>query len=224
MKKETKLKIKIAEAATGRYIENRRFTIQSLANELEMTPKQIFDLFPNRSSILRYFYDSRIVIYREQLNSIKEYSSFTLSEKLNNFFLSLLDQFSEYREFVLLTYRDMVGSPIRSSKFEKLFKEEIREIFNADEQIAASAKILQNRIIYHSIYLQFHGLILFWKNDESHLYENSMALVDKWCALQQEVFYSKIVDKGFDLGKFLYYNSPFNFTTSCALTAKRSEA
>ncbi len=224
MKKETKLKIKIAEAATGRYIENRRFTIQSLAKELEITPKQIFDLFPNRSSILRYFYESRIVIYREQLSSIKEYSTFTLSEKLNNIFLSLLDQFSEHREFVLLTYREMAGSPVRSSTFEKLFKEAIREIFQSDEQIATSAKILQNRFLYHAIYLQFHGLILFWKNDESHLYENSMALVDKWCALQEEIFYSKIVDKGFDLGKFLYYNSPINFTTSCALTAKRSEA
>ena len=224
MKKETKLRIKIAETATVRYIDNRRFTIQSLADELEITSKEIFDLFPNRSSILRYYYESRILLYRDQIKSIKEYSSFTLSEKLNTLFLSLLDQFSEQREYVLITYKQMNSSPVKKSAFEEHFKKALRDIFNSDDRIATSAKFFKNRLLYNAIYLQFHGLILFWKNDESHIYENSMALVDKWCALQEEIFYSRVIDKGFDLGKFLYYNSPLNNMSGCSLTCKKEDS
>lgn len=214
MNKQTNKKIKISEAAAKRYIENHRFTIQSLAEELEMKPVEIFELFPNRKSILLFFYQSRILIYKEQTKSIEKYSDFSLSEKLSNLFLTLLDQFLEYREFVLETYHSFISKSPLTTSFEKDFKNELRAIFTSDHQLSGSASFFVNRLLYKTIYCHFHALILFWSNDESEKYEQSFALVDKWCSLIEELFYNKILDKGFDFGKFLFYNSPFKETFS----------
>lgn len=209
MNKQTNKKIKISETATRRYIENRRFTIQSLAEELEMKPVEIFELFPNRKSILLFFYESRLLIYKEQTKSIDNYSDFSLAEKLSNFFLTLLDQFLEHREFVLETYHSFISKKPRRTAFEKEFKNEIQTIFKSDRKLSGSASFFVNSLLYKTIYCHFNALMLFWANDGSDKYEQSFALVDKWCSLIEELFYNKILDKGFDFGKFLFYNSPF---------------
>ena len=209
MDKQTKRKSKIAEAAAKRYVENPRFSIQSLGKELDMETAEIFELFPNRKSILLYFYESRLLAYQEQKKSIDIYEEFTLSEKLSNLFLTILDQFLEYREFVLDTYGKFVARNPVCTPFEKEFKSELQNIFESDNHIAGSARFFTNSLLYATIFYHFHALILFWSRDESDRYEQSFALVDKWCSLIEEVFYSKIVDKGLDFGKFLFYNSPF---------------
>ncbi len=214
MDKQTKKKVKIAEAAAKRYIENRRFTIQSLAEKVDIKSKEIFELFPNRKSILLYFYKSRLIVYADQKKSIDGYSDFSLSEKLSNLFLSMLDQFLEYREFVLNSYNRFITSSPSCTSFEKLFKEELKAVFESDENLSVSSRFFVNRFLYATIYYHFHALILFWSRDDSETYEQSYALVDKWCSLVEELFYSRIVDKGFDLGKFLFYNSPFKHALS----------
>lgn len=195
--------------AARKYIENPRFTIQSLAKELEMESAEIFELFPNRKSILLFFYESRILIYKEQTKSIDQYMDFSLSEKLSNFFLTLLDQFLEYREFVLETYHSFISKSTLTTSFEEKFKSELKSIFTSDSNLSGSASFFVNRLLYKTIYYHFHALIVFWSNDESEKYEQSFALIDKWCSLIEELFYNKILDKGFDFGKFLFYNSPF---------------
>lgn len=214
MDKQSKRKIKISETATRKYIQNSRFTIQSLADELDMKPKEIFELFPNRKSILLFFYESRILLYQEQSESIDNYSDFSLSEKLSSLFLTLLDEFMDHREFVLETYGKFVSKNPLKTDFEKRFKNELKTIFKSDRQLSVSASFFVNRLLYGTIYCHFHALILFWMNDESDKYEKSFALVDKWCSLIQELFYNKILDKGFDFGKFLFYNSPFKHAFS----------
>jgi hypothetical protein len=210
MDKETRLKIKISEAATKRYLSNNRFTIQSLADSLDMSSKDIFDLFPNRRSILDFYYKSRLILYRDSLENLEDYGEFTLSEKLNHLFLTLLDSFEAHREFTLTTYKERVVWDKRRNAFRKLFKDEVKEIFKQDPQISRSSFIIQNELLWKSILIQFHGLIAFWSNDSSRMRENSMALADKWSSFIEEIFYTRIIDKGFDLGKFLWMNSSLN--------------
>jgi hypothetical protein len=115
----------------------------------------------------------------------------------------------EHREFVLETYNKFVSRNPLKTDFENKFKDELKTIFESDKQLSGSASIFVNRFLYGTIYCHFHALILFWSNDESDKYEQSYALVDKWCSLIEELFYNKILDKSFDFGKFLFYNSPF---------------
>jgi len=208
MDKQTELKITIAELAAEKYVTNPRFTIRSIADELKLSPEDIFELFPNRSSILRFFYESRLVVYRNQTESIDNYSDFTLSEKLSNLFLSILDQFSENRLFVLKTYPAGFCSNNFKGSFDDHLKEEIRDIFQSDSRISWTAGFLKKPLLYSALVKHFEGFVLFWKNDESSMNQQTMALIDKWSSLVQELFYSKVADQAFDLGKFLLYVSP----------------
>jgi len=223
MDKETEKRINIAEAATKRFVDNPRFTIQSLAKEIDMNSSDIFELFPNRSSILRYYYTSRILRFRNETASFEDYSSYSLGEKLSALHLSIADQFQEQREFVLQTFNRNKYSCFRSSEFEKEYKLELRNIFETDPQIPSTAAPFINRFLYQSLYCQFIGLIGFWKRDESRNYENTMALVDKWSALIQEVFYSRIAEKGFDLAKFLFYQSSLSECMSPSSSTHKGE-
>jgi AcrR family transcriptional regulator len=208
MDKETRKKIEIAEKATERYLKNRRFTIQSLAEEAGVTSKDVFEFFPNRRSILQFYYESRILLYQEQKNSIDSYSDFSLREKLSNLFLTMLDLFDEQREFVLETYKEFVVTNPMDKRFENSFRDDVKHIFQSDNQVSFSSRFLLNQITYAIFYYHFHALILFWSKDASRGREQTYALVDKWCSFVEEFFYSKIADKGFDLAKFLFYHSP----------------
>lgn len=208
MDKETRKKIEIAEKATERYLKNRRFTIQSLAEEVNVTSKDIFEFFPNRRSILQFYYESRILLYQEQKSSIDSYGDFSLQEKLSNLFLTMLDLFNEQREFVLETYKEFVVTKPMDKQFENSFREEIKHIFQSDNHVSISSRILLNQITYAIFFYHFHALILFWSKDTSRAREQTYALVDKWCSFVEEFFYSKIADKGFDLAKFVFYHSP----------------
>ncbi|MCC5915573.1 MAG: hypothetical protein JJU46_14455 [Balneolaceae bacterium] len=211
MKEEIKKRIQIAEAAADRYVHNQRFTIRSLADELEISSDEIFELFPNRRSILRYFYESRLILWKEQTQSIKGYETFSLGEKLSNLFLTLLDLLNDRREFVLMSYKEFVLCSGRRDRFKQNLKEELRTIFASDKEIPTTASpFVRTGLTYDLITLQFHLLVRFWSEDDSHLNENSMALVDKWSTFTEEVFYSKVAEKGLDLAKFLYYQSPLN--------------
>jgi len=202
------LKIRIAERAASHYTENTRFSLNSLAKELDLAPSELFRLFPNRSSILDYYYDSRFEIYKDEISAIENYDTYSLSEKLSTFILSLLDQFMEQREFVLMTYKKRVLAPLSTTRFKTLFRQEMETIFSSDPNRCSASTLMLNSLFYNALFQTFNGILWFWSHDRSDQYENSMALVDKWSVFTQEVFYTKAAEKGFDLGKFILLNSP----------------
>lgn len=208
MKKETKLKIRIAEAAAKRYVVNRRFTIQSLGDEMDLSTDDIYKRFASRRSMLEYYYVSRLILLDESKQAMDGYKDYTLSEKLSHLVLTLLDSFDEQRKFVKMTYKEYIVLNKYDTHFKKKLTEELKAIFTEDERISTTASILNNRLLYRGILLQFYGIISYWTRDTSRNCENSMALTDKWSALIEEVFYTKIIDKSADLGKFLWMHSP----------------
>lgn len=210
MDNELSLKIRISEAGARRYVENPRFTIQSLAKNLDIDSKEIFDLFPNRTEILNYFYESRILLYKDQTQNIKNYSDYSLSEKLSLLYLTILDLFQDHRKFVLLTYKKKVQCSMTSPTFESHFKKELKQIFQSDQNLSSGSSLLINSAFYYSLFQTFNGFLYFWSCDSSSHCENSSALIDKWASFVQEIFYTKIADKGLDLGKFLFYHSPLS--------------
>lgn len=207
MKNNIPLKTKVAECGARRYVENRRFTNRSLAAKLNIDETEISKHFSSRSSILRYFYESRILIHQEQTNQIDDYATFSLGEKLSNLFLTLFDLFDEHREFVQLTY-DELAIIHPDSCFKKLFLKEIEQIFSSDTRIADSSGFFVNQRTYLFMFYSFNTILKSCFSDDTKNLEHCMALTDKLCSFIEELFYTQVLDKGFDLGKFLIYNSP----------------
>ncbi|TVR17370.1 MAG: hypothetical protein EA391_05040 [Balneolaceae bacterium] len=203
------LKRKISEAAAMRAAVNRFFSISSLAAKAGVKESEIDELFKTRNEILEYYYESRISAYREQREMIDDYSQFTLSEKLSNLFLMLIELLSEDKQFVEKTYSQLVvNKTFCRSGFRHELIAELNQIFSDDEKVSTTCRPFLNKYSYNFIFTQFHGLVWFWLSDKSPHQENTLALIDKWSALIEEICYSKITDKSFDLLKFLAYNSP----------------
>lgn len=208
MNKKTEKKIQIAEAAAERYLENNKFSIKSLAAKIDIPASEVYDLFPNRRSIFEFYYEGAFIKYSEITSGIDGYKSFTLSEKLSNLALTLLDIFQQDREFVTKTYKSTIACSKRKTAFESQIKDEIRQIFKDDTKQSKVSSILHRDYANTIILYHFHGLMRFWTCDESEGYQKTMELVDKWTSLAEEIVYSSILDKGFELAKFAIYNSP----------------
>jgi len=202
------LKIELTEAAVDLYIEDK-FTIPNLASKTGKTASEIYSLFPNKNAILKFYYPSLIVRYQAMISEIDDFDSYSISEKLSNFAFTLFDMMDERREFVEDTFDKYVWTCSSKSEFQKLIKSLFKDFFTSDGKIATSAGFFMGGLFYSSLKIQFLSLIKFWLDDNSEGRERTFALTDKITGFIEELIYSKIVDKGFDLAK--YSMSAFGF-------------
>lgn len=218
MNKITEEKIRISKSGALLYLKNPRFTMSALAEASDIETDRIYDYFPNRRDVLDFFYEGLILEYKESVQSIDKYAEFTLSEKLSNLALTLIDLMDPYREFVRQTYKDRVMCSGRKTAFEKLFRQQLKVIYESDMKQSRLSAALNRAPLYMTGTYNFHLLIQFWLWDKSAANQKTMELVDKWTAFVEELHYSSILDRGFDVAKFIFYNSPFSNTTKDTTT------
>lgn len=202
-------KIELTEAALDLYIEDK-FSIPNLTNKTGKTASEIYTLFPNKNAILKFYYPSLVIRYEAMVGEIEDFDSYSISEKLSNFAFTLFDMMEERREFVEDTFEKYEWKCTSRSEFQQKIKSLFKDFFTSDGNIATSAGIFIGDLFYASLKTQFMFLIKFWLEDESEGRERTFALTDKITGFVEELVYSKIVDKGFDLAK--YSLSAFGFS------------
>jgi hypothetical protein len=194
-------KIEISEAAIDLYIEDK-FSIPNLTKKTEKSASEIYSLFPNKKSILKFYYASLVIRYRAMLSEIDDFDSYSISEKLSNFAFTLFDMMNDRRKFVEDTFEKYEWNCISKSEFQQEIKSLFKDFFTSDGNIATSAGFFMGDWFYASLKTQYLFLIKFWLQDNSDGYERTFALTDKITGFIEELVYSKIVDKGFDLAKY----------------------
>jgi len=202
-------KIELTEAAIDLYIKDS-FSIPNLTKKSGKTASEIYTLFPNKKSILKFYYPSLVIRYRAMISEIDGFESYSISEKLSNFAFTLFDMMDERREFVDDTFMKYEWNCTSKSEFQQEIKDLFKEFFTTDGNIATSAGFFLGYWFYASLKTQYLFLIKFWMEDDSEGRERTFALTDKITGFIEELVYSKIVDKGFDLAK--YSLSAFGFS------------
>jgi len=201
------MKYKIADIATDQYVEgDGHFTVKGVAGELNIDPAEIFNYFPNKEAILEFYYASLVVRYEMMIEEIDDFQSYTLDEKFSNFAFTTFDMLSEKEAFVQATFEDLVLSEYTKTEYEKQVEQLIKRFLNEDQQLSVSSTVALNSYFYAFLRLQFMELIRFWLHDDSEGREMTMELIDKLTSLLQELMYNAIIDKGFELAKFVYAN------------------
>ncbi|MDR9419943.1 hypothetical protein [Gracilimonas sp.] len=201
-------KIELTEAAIDLYIEDK-FSIPNLTKKTGKTASEIYSLFPNKKALLKFYYPSLVIRYRAMIGEIEDFESYTISEKLSNFAFTLFDMMDERREFVEDTFEKYEWTCTSKSEFQQEIKDLFKDFFTTDGNIATSAGFFMGDLFYASLKTQFLYLIKFWLQDDSDDRERTFALTDKITGFIEELVYSTIVDKGFDLAK--YSLSAFGF-------------
>lgn len=201
------MKFKIAEAATDLYTEgDGKFLIKDVAEKVDLDPGEVFNYFPNKKAILRFFYVSLILRYEMMIDEIDDFDSYTISEKFSNLAFSTFDMLNEKREFVEETFEKLILQSYVKTDFEIEIEQLLKQFLENDSRLSASSTIVLNSYFYIFLRRQYLELIRFWLHDDSQDHELSMELTDKLTNFLQELMYNAILDKGFDLFKFLASN------------------
>ncbi len=200
-------KFEIADAATNLYIKgDGEFTVKDVAKEVGLDPAEIFDYFPNKKAILQFYYASLVIRYEMMIDEIDGFDSFTLSEKFSNFAFTSFDMLKEKEMFVQATFSELIQRSFSKTDFEKEIERLVKKFLQDDPRLSIASTIVQNNYFYNFLRLQYLELVNFWLNDESEDHELTMELTDKLTSFLQELMYNTIIDKGFDLTKFVYAN------------------
>lgn len=196
----------IIEEATDLYLtDEASFTVHNLAERLEVKPSDIYAYYPNKRAILSGYYSLMVDRYLIMLDEIENFEEYELAEKTSNFIYTSFDIMQEKREFVEETFDTLIKEEADKefhNKVKKLFKHFLQN----DPNIASSNQLLMQDIFYEFLVSQYFHLIDFWLEDASVEGEKSMAYADKMTTFLQEIMYTSVLDKGFDLFKFMAVN------------------
>ena len=187
-------KIELCESAIDLTLSEGSFTIAQLSEATDKTASQIYSLFPNKKAILEYYYPSLVIRYSAMIEEIEDFELYTISEKLSNFIFTTFDMMEDRREFVEDTFEKMVFMKGCNSEFHQEVTALFKHFFTTDGRIAVSAGFVMKDYFYGFIareYLDSDGK------------ERSFALTDKLTGFVEEAEYNKVIDKGFDLAKYL---------------------
>lgn len=196
-------KIELCEVAIDLTLANGKFTITQLSEATEKSASQIYSLFPNKKAIIEYYYPSLVIRYSAMIEEIEDFESYTISEKISNFIFTLFDMMDERREFVEDTFDKMVFKKGCDSDFHHEVTTLFKHFFTTDGRIAVSAGFVMKDYFYEFIAKEYLHIVKFWLKDESDGKERTFALTDKLTGFVEELIYNKVIDKGFDLAKYL---------------------
>lgn len=201
------IKYQIADATTDLYVEgDGEFLIKDVAAKVNIDPAEVFNYFPNKRSILQFYYASLVVRYELMVDEIDDFSSYSLSEKFSNFAFASFDMLSEKQAFVDATFERLILKNFTKTDFEKGVERLIGQFLEEDGRLSMSSTVVLNSYFYTFLRRQYLELVRFWLNDSSEDKELTMELVDKLTNILQELMYNAMLDKGFDLAKFIASN------------------
>lgn len=134
----------------------------------------------------------------EAIEAIPDFQDLTLSETISQFVYQSLDLFTEVGDLTEAELADVQSS--MQKKVAAIFD----RIIERDGRIPFINRFVFKPLVFDIMAWQYVQLIRFWLTDDSEGSEQTLALVDKSTALFQELAYSGVLDKGMDLGKFVY--------------------
>lgn len=201
------IKFTIADTATDLYIEgDGHFWVKDVASKIGVDPAEIFNYFPNKKSILEFYYASLVIRYEMMIDEIDGFESYTLSEKFSNFAFTSFDMLKEKEAFVEATFEEYILHSFTKTDFEKEIERLIKNFLESDSQVSITSTLVMNTYSYAFLRRQYLELVRFWMNDSSEDKELTMELIDKVTGVLQELVYNPVLDKSFDLLKFMNAN------------------
>ncbi|GAA5522818.1 TetR/AcrR family transcriptional regulator [Aliifodinibius salicampi] len=201
------IKFAIAEAAADLYVEgDNHFNIKDAAQKVGITPAEVFNYFPNKQAILQFYYTTIVFRYRLMIDEIEHFDSYTIGEKLSNFAYTTFDILDEKEAFVERTFKSLILCSYAKTDFEKEVETLMVDFLEDDNNLSVSSTTILNHYFYAFLRRQYLELIRFRLSDTSEGHELTMQLTDKLTNFLQELLYNRVLDQGFELGKFIYTN------------------
>lgn len=202
-----KVKLAIADVAAQLYVEQEgSFSLHQVSRETDLNVDVIFEFFDDQQEIIYFYYASLVKRYQLMIEEIDEFEEFTLSEKLSNFAYASFDMMAEHETFVEQTFKHYILCSCKKTAYEKQIGDLLKRFIEDDPGRSASSDAMVNDCTLRLVRKKYLHLVRFWLNDDSDGKQASMELTDKVTGLIEEALYTSVIDRSFDLAKFLFSN------------------
>jgi len=201
----TEKRILLSQAAVkSRMISGPAWSLAEISSFSGISVSEIFLLFPTKRSMLDFWYTSLIIRYDAMCRDIPEYHELTLSEKLSNFMLSIIDMLNEEPDFARQTFDTIVFKNKSWHPFKKETAALFKVIIENHSGVSHSAMVFLWNDVYDFLAVEFLHVIKFGLRDKSPENEKTIALIDKLSTFISDILCNRIIDSGLDLFRFFW--------------------
>ncbi|MFT7559601.1 MAG: TetR/AcrR family transcriptional regulator of autoinduction and epiphytic fitness [Flavobacteriales bacterium] len=206
-KQETRLKI--VNAAAELFVEKGfdGVSMKTIAKAAGVGDATIYKYFPNKEKLILGFYDVRGAEAIKNYHLVDELEQYSFSEKLQLLIDTYLEQLICDREFVELSMKQVIKTPLTLFKDELAIAKAYKAVFSTlleelDEDESYPEIPMQGALAgLLTDYLL--GITLFWIKDDSEEYANTTQISDLSISLIDAVLKSGLINKAMEIAGFI---------------------
>ena len=188
----------------------RPASVFTFTNDLKLNEQQFYEYFGSFNALERYIWKGYVSNTIEVIEQEEVYNEYSVREKLLSFYYSLIEVLKADRSFVQYTFSNIKRTALTPPflvDFKQRYKEYVQSLvaegFEREEIV--KRPVIGNKYD-DGLWLQVMFIIDFWLKDDSAMFENTDAAIEKSVNLSFELMGKGTLDMMIDFAKFLYHN------------------
>jgi AcrR family transcriptional regulator len=182
-------------------------TMREISSRAGYSAGTIYSYFPSKEKIFYAYFEEKQEALDRSLKEIDDFDTYTLKEKLQAMMETLLEHFIPDREFVAITYKALLDSPMKSFTELRPAKEQfgrlVARFFSAAEERGEISHQPHEGFLVSLFWDYKNLIILYWLKDDSESFANTSRLIDMSLDIYLDLINSNIIARGMDIITFL---------------------
>lgn len=182
-------------------------TMREISTRAGLSPGTIYNYFPSKERIFFAYFEEKQEELQATLAQVSDLAEFTFKEKLQTLAESLLDNYTEDREFVAAAYKALLDSPLKSftelGPVKSKLTSTVREFYAAAVAAGEIPEQPFEGFLVNLFWDYTNMIVLYWLRDDSEGFVNTSRLIDLSLDLYVDLVGSGLVTKTADLLSFL---------------------
>ena len=183
-------------------------SMKQIARDAGIGDATIYKYFPNKDKLIVGFYEVRAEAALAEYHNTEDIDEYGLRERIQLLVDTLLEQLIGDREFVELSMKQFIKSPLILLRDElnaaKAYRQEFELILRHAEEQDGYPKIPLPEVLASLLTDFLFGIILFWMKDDSENFSHTTQLVDLKSNLIDSLLKSGVVNNALEVIGFLF--------------------
>lgn len=182
-------------------------SVYQFSKDMGMEESEFYTYFSSFEGISNYLWESMLEQTISRIEGSKEFSSFSVREKILAFYYTLIEELLKRRSYVKWSAQGWMnpmtkhaGKEAVTKVLEPFFERLISEGFENQELVDRKPLSQQYK---KAMIFQFWFVLDFWIKDSSSQFEDTDAAIEKAVNLSFDLMKENTLDKAFDFAKFL---------------------
>ncbi|MDJ0761431.1 MAG: TetR/AcrR family transcriptional regulator [Myxococcota bacterium] len=206
---KVEIRRKLLSAAVALFTEKgfSGATMRAVSTRAGFSPGTIYRYFPTKEKIFYAYFEQKQDELEAALNEIEDFNDYTLKEKLQMMMETQLEVYTPDREFVEVTFRALLDSPMKS--FTELqptkgkFTKTVQGYFAQGVERKDIPEQPFENFLVHLFWDYKNLMVMYWLRDETPAFTNTSRLIDLSLDIYVDLLKSGIITKTADTISFL---------------------